>query len=51
MRRTEMWSCATFNLQVVLEGSGYAERIRGEESGRTRRYVVSGLEHLVNFGI
>ena len=50
-RHVEAWSCATFDIQVALEGSGYAEQVCGVELGRTRRDVVSGLQHLVNFGV
>ena len=45
------WSCATFNIQVALEDSGYAVQIRGGESGRTRCCVVSSLQHLVTFEV
>ena len=45
------WSCATLNIQVALEGSGYAGQISGEEIGRTRRDVVCGFQHLYYFEV
>ena len=51
MRHLEAWSCATLDTQVALEGSGYVERVCGVVLGRTRRGVVSGIQHLVNFEV
>ena len=43
------WSCVIPDVWIALESSGYAEQIRGGKSGRTRRSVVSGLQHFVFF--
>ena len=51
MKAVAGMSCATYNVKVALEGSGYAEQIRGEETSRTRRGVVSGLQHLYFFEV
>ena len=42
-------SCATSDVWIALESSGYAEQIRGGKSGRTRCSVVSSLQHFVFF--
>ena len=43
-------SCATLDIQVAHEGSGYVERAcRGVELDRTRHDVVCGVRHLANF--
>ena len=51
LRHVEAWSRVTFDIQVALEGSGYAKQVCGMELGRTRHDVVSGVQHLVNFGV
>ena len=51
VRHLEAWLCATFDIQVALEGSGYVEQVCGVELGWTRRGVVSGIQHLVNFKV
>ena len=51
LRHVQAWLCATFDVQVVLKGSGYAEQVCGVELGRTRRGVVFGIQHLVNFEV
>ena len=49
-RHQEARSCATLEIQVAHEGSGYMECACGVgvELDRTRHGVVCGIEHLVN---
>ena len=42
-------SCATLDIQVAHEGSGYVECTCGVELDQTRHGVVCGIKHLVNF--
>ena len=44
-------SCATSDVWIALESSGYAGQVREGESGRTQCCVVSGLQHLVIFEV
>ena len=49
MRHQEARLCATLEIQVAHEGSGYVEcACRGVELDRTRNGVVCRAEHLVN---
>ena len=51
MRHQEARSCATLEIQVTHEGSGYVECACGVgvELDQTRHDVVCGSENLVNF--
>ena len=51
MRHVEVWSCATLDAKVTLEGSGYVEQACGVKSDRTQREAVSDLQHLANFDV
>ena len=51
VRHLEAWSCVTLDTQVALEDSGYVEQVCGVELGRTRRGVMSGIQHLMNFEV
>ena len=51
VRHLKAWSCTTLDTKVALEGSGYVEQVYGVELGRTRRGVMSGIQHLVNFEV
>ena len=51
LRHPEVRSRATTDIQVALEGSGYVEQACGVEFDRTRREVVSDLQHLMNFEV
>ena len=51
VKHVEAWSCATFYIQVALEGSGSVEQVCGVELGRTRHGVVSDIQHLANFEV